>query len=283
MTILNKSKCFLLSLVALVAFSTNSFADDLAQKEATNKNDKTGTNPVNFQRDLRFYNEYSWLNTAGDGNQNLTTMEFRTPFADGKWQWRIRARYNSIDADLNDDGIDDIDESGLGDTDMRFLTVPYLKGANAFAYALEVFFDTASEDVLGSGTTSLGPQVFYARFFRGGFGPYQGGGLFAPGLQYKFSIDEDDGRSETDQILIDLNLLLMAENKQSWFFTDPQIVIDNENDTEFAILDFEFGWMMTKWWPEMKGHSFYIRPSVGVGGDRPTDGSIELGYKIVGW
>lgn len=283
MITVNKSKCFLLSLVALVAFSANSFADDLAQEEATDKNDKTGTNPVNFQRDIRLYNEYSWLNTAGDGSQNVTTLEFRSPFADGKWQFRMRARYNSIEADLNDDGIDDIDESGVGDTDIRFLTVPYLKGANAFAAALEVFFDTASEDALGSGATSLGPQMFYVRFFQGGFGPFQGGGLFAPGLQYKFSVDEDTGRSEVDQILIDLNYLAMAKDKQSWFFTDPQIVIDNENDQEFALVDLEFGWMMTNWFEDLKGHSFYIRPSIGVGNDRPSDGSIEIGYKIVGW
>ena len=283
MIILNKSKCFLLSLVALVAFSTNSFADDLAQEEATNKNDKTGTNPVNFQRDFRVYNEFTSLNTAGDGTQNVTTFEFRTPFAKGKWQWRIRARLSSLTADLNNDGIDDVDESGMGDTDIRFFTVPWFKGANAFAFGLEVFFDTASEDALGSGATSLGPQVFYGRFFRGGFGPYQGGGLFAPGLQYKFSVDEDTGRSEVDQILIDLNLLVMAKNKQSWFFTDPQIVIDNETNQEYCICDFEFGWMMTKWWPDMKGHSFYFRPMVGIGADRPVDGSIELGYKLVGW
>ena len=69
----------------------------------------------------------------------------------------------------------------------------------------------------------------------------------------------------------------------SWFSTDPQIVIDNEKNAEFAIVDLEFGWMMTKWWPDMKGHSFYIRPSFGVGADRTTDGSIEIGYKIVGW
>jgi len=53
-------------------------------------------------------------------------------------------------------------------------------------------------------------------------------------------------------------------------------------DVEFAIIDLEFGWMMSKW-PDLKGHSFYIRPSFGVGHDRPTDGSIEIGYKIVGW
>jgi hypothetical protein len=131
----------------------------------------------------------------------------------------------------------------------------------ALAVALEVFFDTASDDALGSGASSLGPQMFYVKFLKTG--------LFAPGLQYKFSVDEDKGRSEVDQWLIDLNYLYMAKDKQSWFFTDPQIVIDNESNEEFAIVDLEFCWMMTKWWPDLKGQSFYIRPSFGVGTDRP--------------
>jgi hypothetical protein len=75
----------------------------------------------------------------------------------------------------------------------------------------------------------------------------------------------------------------LAGDKQSWFFTDPQIVIDNETDKEFGIVDFEFGWMMSKWKSNLQGHRFYIRPSIGVGSDRPVDGSIEIGYKIVGW
>lgn len=272
-----------LVLLAAMSLCNASFAQAQDKPAANASGDKTGTNPINFQRDIRLYNEYSWLNAAGDGTQNLTTLEFRTPFAGGKWQFRARTRFNSTTADVNDDGFDDIDESGLGDTDIRFLTVLHKEGLNAFAGAVEVFFDTASEDALGSGTTSLGPQAFYVRFFRGGFGPYKGGGLFAPGLQYKFSVDEDDGRSDTDQILIDLNLLMMAEDKQSWFFTDPQIVIDRETDKEFVIVDLEFGWMMTNWFEDLKGHSFYVRPSFGLGGNRPTDASIELGYKIVGF
>ena len=173
MNILNKTQCILILLVVLLVFSTNGMA-----QEQTDKSDKTGTNPVNFQRDIRIYNEYSWLNTEGDGNQNLTTLEFRTPFAGGKWQWRVRARYNSIEADLNDDGNDDIDEFGLGDTDMRFLTVPYLKGLNAFAGALEVFFDTASEDALGTGG--------------------RGGTTWPPSLQCRiwiFHVSQDKGRT----------------------------------------------------------------------------------------
>jgi hypothetical protein len=261
---------------------TGVYAEESAQ--AKMKSDKTGTNPVNFQRDIRLYNEYSWLNTAGDGSQNMTTLEFRTPLLDGKWQWRVRAPFKALEID-NPDGSVLIDESGFGDLDMRFLTVPVLDMANmrAVAIGLEVFLNTASEDVLGSGTTSLGPQVFLAKFFKGGLGPYKGGGMFAPGLQYKFSVNEDDGRSDTEQILIDLNLLVMATDKQSWFFTDPQIVFDLETEEEYAIVDLEFGLMMTKLWPDMKGHSCYIRPSFGVGGDRPTDGSVEVGYKMVGW
>ena len=160
---------------------------------------------------------------------------------------------------------------------MRFLTVPYLKGTVAFAYALEIFLDTANDPALGSGTTSLGPQAFVVKFFKGGFGPYQGG-LFAPGVQYKYSVHEDAGRSRTEQILVDLNFLMMGKSKKHWFFTDPQIIRNLQTNTEFAIIDIEFGRML-KW----KGQSVYIRPAIGVGADRPVDFGVELGYKFVGF
>jgi hypothetical protein len=274
MKVLNRLNLVLVLTAALMLTSTSLLAREQPEKFGK---DKTGTNPVNFQRELRIYNEFTWLNTEGDGEQNVTTLEFRTPFAGGKWQYRLRARYTSIKADLNDDGNDDIDESGLGDWDMRFLTVLSLdkKTKQAWATGLEVFLDTADEDALGAGSTSLGPQVFWVQFLKDG--------LFAPGLQYKFSVDEDDGRDEVDQIIIDLNYLKMATDKKSWFFTDPQIVFDNENDIEFAIVDFEWGWMMTTWYDDLPGHSFYVRPSFGAGADRPTEGSIEVGYKIVGF
>jgi hypothetical protein len=263
--------------LALTYIATLTLAAASSHAEENQNKDNTGTNPINFSRDFRVYNEFSALNTEGDGTQSLTTAEIRLPFLDGAWQWRLRARLNSIEADLNDDGSDDLDDSGLGDWDMRFLTVLNLdkETKSAWASGLEVFLNTADEDALGAGSTSLGPQVFYVKFLPRG--------LFAPGLQYKFSVDEDSGRSEVDQWLIDLNYLRMAEDKLTWFFTDPQIVIDNENDQEFAIVDLEWGWMMANWWPESKGQSFYIRPSIGVGADRPAEGSIEIGYKFVGW
>ena len=61
---------------------------------------------------------------------------------------------------------------------------------------------------------------------------------------------------------------------------DPQIVIDHEANTEFVLIDIELGTMLDKYLGT-KGHSAYVRPSVGMGQDRPYDASIEVGYKIV--
>lgn len=273
-------------LLISLALPSSAAAQEGASAEQISKDDsdKTGTNPVNFQRDLRFYNEYSWLNTAGDGDQNVFTVEYRQPLFDGAWQFRTRWRYSSLTADFNDDGIDDVDESGLGDADFRLLKQPWFKGANAVTIALEVFLNTASEDALGAGTTTLGPQAFYARFFGSNPIPgYSGGGLFAPGIQYRFSIDEDAGRADTDQIVVDLNFLATSKDRTRYLFMNPQIVSDQETNADFAFIDIEFGWMMQKWYPGLKGQSFYIRPTFTIGADRPTDYGIELGYKFVGW
>jgi len=240
--------------------------------------DKTGTNPINFTFDARLYNEYQWLNTEGDGHQNITTLEFRAPLLDGKLQFRVKGRYVDFSADLNDDGNDDLDDSGFGDTDIRFLIVPYMNMEKKFAIAtgLEAFLDTAEEDSLGSGATSLGPQVF-AVFFK----PF--GGLFdliSPAYQHKFSIEEDDGRSDIHQGLIDIYFLKMSSDKQRWVLLNPTGVLDYENNTEFLNIDVEVGTMIDKYFGT-KGHSVYLRPGFQIGADRPVDGSLECGYKII--
>jgi hypothetical protein len=272
-------KCCCIVLAGILAIVTVAF--DVAAEEDPQldmKADKTGTNPINFTFDARIYNEYQWLNTDGDGNQNITTFEFRAPLLDGKLQFRVKARYLDISADLNDDGTDDLDDSGFGDTDIRFLIVPYMNMEKKFAIAtgLEAFLDTAEEDSLGSGATSLGPQVF-AVFFK----PF--GGLFdliSPAYQHKFSIEEDDGRSDIHQGLIDIYFLKMSSDKQRWVLLNPTGVLDYENNTEFLNIDVEAGTMLDKYFGT-KGHSVYLRPGFQIGADRPVDGSLECGYKII--
>ena len=269
-------KSFLIAALTFAGIPSQALAAD--DMQAAMKADKTGTDPINFTYDARIYNEFQWLNTEGDGDQNITTLEFRAPFMDGQWQFRVKTRYQGIEADLNDDGRDDVDESGWGDTDIRFLTVPYkdMSKRMAIAFGLEIFLDTASDDALGSGAISLGPQVF-AVFFK----PF--GGMFdliSPAYQHKFSVDEDDGRSDVHQGLIDIYFLKTSKDKQRWALIDPQGVLDYENDTEFMLVDVEVGTMLDKYLGT-KGHSVYLRPSVGIGSDRPYDGSVEMGYKMI--
>ena len=242
-----------------------------AQGGLVSEADKTGTNPINFQFDARLYNEYQWLNVAGDGGQNITTFEFRAPFADGDWQLRVKVRANYLDIDRAG-----IDEFGLGDTDLRLLTVPIVIPEKRFAIALgaEFYLPTASDDVLGRDAFTVGPQLFFAFF------GYFGLDLIAPGYQHQFSVWEESGASDVHLGAFDLFLLKTFNDKQQWVLVNAQGFLNYENQREWAQLDLEVGTMLDQW-IEASGHSIYIRPSVATGGDRPYDYSIEAGYKIV--
>ena len=260
-----------LLLAALV--STGAYA----QSSEEMKKDKTGTNPINFTHDFRIYHESSNLETDGDGNQNVTTIEFRAPILNGDWQFRTRLRFNDIKADFNNDGIYEIHDSGVGVVDMRLLNVPYvnMKERKAIAVGIELSLPTGN-GITGSQTLSLGPQVFGVFFAPFGIA----NSLVAPAVQYKFSLDEEDGADDIEQFLFDLFFLKTSADKQKWMMINPQYVFDQEQDVDFGFLDAEFGMMVDKYFGT-KGHSAYIRPSVGLGGDKVTDNSIEIGYKII--
>jgi len=267
-----------LLIIGLASTGVQAQEDANAAAKAAMKKDSTGTNPINFTHDLRIYHEYQFLNTPGDGDQQVTTLEFRIPFSDGKWQFRIRARGQQLNIDTNDDGIDEVSDGGAGDFDFRILTVPIVDMKNKFALAVgfETFLPTATEDSLGSGALSFGPQLFGVFFNPFGIK----GTLIAPAYQHKFSIAEDDGRDEVHQGLIDIFFLWISPAKQYWALFDPQIILDYEEDKEFMIVDLEVGTMLDKYLGT-KGHSVYLRPSIAIGDDRPTEGSIEVGYKII--
>ena len=234
--------------------------------------DKSGTNPINFTYDARIYNEYQWLNVPGGGTQNVTTFEFRAPFADGKWQFRTRLRKVHLDIP----GV--VSESGFGDMDVRFMTVPYVSLPDKFAIAtgFDVFIPTGSHDALSSNALSLGPQIFLAFF--GAFGGLVD--LFAPGYQHQFSIWNESGASRIHQSNFDFYFVKTFNKGQQWILFDPQVIIDWENGKEFMVVDTEFGTMLDEHLGT-EGHSAWLRPAFGVGADRPLDYSLEAGYKIV--
>ena len=256
-------KRFIIALALLLLVSPA-----MAQEE---KKDNTGTNPINFTNDLRIYHNFSDLNSAGDGEANTSTIQFRTPFADGKWQLQMKMPFAvSKEVDTNGNGVNNIDDIGPGNLSVRFLTVPILKMEKKFALAtgLEIGFDTANDPKIGESSTTLGPQVF-AVFFK----PIGGGALMAPAYQHVFSV----GGKKANRSLLDIFYLYSFKDKFiNWALINPQAAINYESDNDTHInIDLEAGKMLTK------TQSLYVRPGFGIGGDRLFDWDIEGGWKVV--
>lgn len=234
--------------------------------QAQEKKDNTGTNPISFTYDWRSYVEFITPND-GDNSTVVRTIEQRYPL--GKYQFRFRVRHTAISLDPEGDG-SSIETSGLGDWDARLLTVPIVNQKWALAFGLESIFDTATNVRLGAGKYSLGPQVFGVLF-----GPPGPGKLVAPAYQYVFSIAGDDDRADVRRSQFDLFYLILAKDKKWWSLINPQAVIDHENDASFALLEVEYGRMI------LGGMSSYVRPSFGLGDDKPYDWSAEFGFKAI--
>ena len=256
--------------IAFLVIGTSVYA------QAEEEKDNTGTNPINFTNDLRVYYDFSKSDDNVNVKSGTATVEYRTPFADGKWQFRIKMPYVWKEGDSTGNGVDNIDDNGIGNVNIRFLNVPILKMEKKFALAvgLEVFFDTANDPKIGGSSILLGPQVF-AVFFK----PLGGGDLIAPAYQHIISVGgKDANRTQLDVFYLYSSALKGTKIGEyiNWAMVNPQAVIDYENDNDTHInVDFEVGKMISS------SQSLYFRPGVGVGGDRLFDWSTEIGWKMI--
>lgn len=262
----------------------------LLSSAALAEEDNTGTNPVNFTYDARFITEVAEFEDGG-GSLLTNTFEFRWPlgrnvanltgkgkgslFYDmgNRLSMRVRARYQHLSVDTPGASPFDTSEvSGIGDFDARVLGLAYTGKKLIVAAGLEAFFDTASNDALGSGKTSLGPQVFAV--FPGVLG---GRSLFAPGYQYVFDVAGDDAEPDISRSQIDLYLVWMLAKGKNWLIVDPQAILDHETEKELGTIEAEWGFMIA---PSV-GASGYLRPGIGIGADKPYSWNTEVGLKFV--
>ena len=255
---------------------------------AEEKKDDTGTNPINFTYDTRFYVEMA---DFGDGSLVSNTYEFRAPlgrtlsnltnqkagiFNNLGSRFALRLKYRPHQSlNLNDPGgnpFGNTNISGGGDMDVRVLAIPHVSKKFGIATGLEAYFPTATNDLLGTGRTALVPQVFL-----GFFGLLGGKSIFAPGYLYVADVGGDDHRSKVNQHKIDMYFVWLLANMKHWLIINPQAAFDVENDKEIFLVDVEFGFMI----PNVPGSSTYLRPGVGIGSDRPFDWTFEVGLKFI--
>ena len=234
--------------------------------QVKDKSDKSGTNPVNFTNDLRLYHEYQDL--VGGGTGHITTFEGRIPVFGGKMQLRTRIPYTSLDNDST------IDESDLGDMNVRALIVPFLdlkKTGTALALGFEVFLPTAGNDVLGEGKVSLGPQIFGVKFRPFGIK----GSLIAPAIQEVFSVAGEGSRASVHRTQLDVFFLKQSKDKKLYALVDPQYIFNHNTDKHFGLLESDFGYVFDA------GFTGYVRPGIGFGPDKPFDWNFEFGIKFI--
>ena len=247
---------------------------------AQENKDNTGTNPVNFSYDFRLITELRQFKDDG-GSLIKQTAEFRWPLGGDvanlrgeqgegfyselgkRFGLRFRAYYNFLSVN-NPDSI----VSGIGDFDARFLAIAYASPRFILAPGLEAFFNTASDDALGSGNTTLAPVVFGV--FPGLLGK---GSLFAPGYQYVFNVSGN----KVSRSQIDLYMVWVLVQGKNWLLFDPQIVIDHAYNRWFMTIQAEWGFMIVP----ASGISGYVRPGVGIGADRPYNWNLQFAVKFV--
>ena len=176
----------------------------------------------------------------------------------------MRAYYNTVN--FNDAANTTV--SGIGDFDARILAVAHATNKFAIAPGLEAFFNTATNDVIGSGSTVLAPVVFFGFF--NALGKYS---IFAPGLQHRFSVDGN----KVNQTVLDIYYVKMLSKGKNWLIINPQPIFDWENKTEFMVVDFEWGFMIVP----QSGIAGYVRPGIGIGADRPFNYNFEFAIKFV--
>jgi hypothetical protein len=261
-----------------------------AQGFAQDKKDNTGTNPANFSYDFRLITEMADFKDNG-GSLLKHTAEISMPLGrdianlrgdeEGSFFYdmgkmfalRFRAPYQNLSIDNPSNAPFGTSEvSGIGDFSARLIGIAYASKRLVIAPGLEAFFDTASNDALGSGKNALGPVVFAV--FPGILG---GKSLFAPGYQYVFDIGGDDNRSDISRSQIDLYFVWLLAKGRNWLIANPQIILDHENSVELGTVEAEWGFMIAP----KQGISAYLRPGVGVGADRTYDWNLEFALKFV--
>ena len=267
-------------------FSQEEEKSELTEEEKlkkSQKKDDTGTNPINFTYDFRLVQEMQQFKDDG-GSLNKSYLEFRAPMGrdianvtgseagalvdlGSRWAVRLRGYYNTVT--LNDNLANtSTTYSGIGDFDARILMVAHATSKFAIAPGLEAFFNTASNDFVGSGSTILAPVVFF-----GFFNQFGKASIFAPGYQHRFSVEGKD----VNQSVLDIYYVKMLAKGKNWLIVNPQPVYDWENDTGWMTVDVEWGFMIVP----KSGIAGYVRPGFGIGDSRPFNYNFEFGLKFV--
>ena len=224
----------------------------------------TGTNPTLLATTASA--QYKYNDLRGGTSTGLFEAVYAQPFGP--------ARHKSLQVTLPyASGV--LDNSyALGDVGLKFVHVVDVNERRGFAYTAELLLNSADRPELGRGQTVAKVSGFYARFL-------PNGSIFAPALVHESGFNRDAGRARVNTTTIDFYYVPKLANPNYFMTYDPAIVRDWTADGSYASLTITFGRVLGKLFG---GDSqIFIKPQILIGPDRPVDGSVQVGFKVLGF
>jgi hypothetical protein len=223
------------------------------------RDDKTGTNPLNFQQQIDVTNVYAELEAL---YLNSLTYRHAVPLLNRRLL--LSGSVPLVTGNLTGRG-----ETGLGDVGAGLEWTPWLGNRRGLVAGVQMTFDTATVDALGLRVPTLMP---YAQFV------WQPSAqtLVAPFVSYRTGVAGDDFAPEIDDALIGVYVLWRARPRL-WLSTQPQIIVDQALEATYGEISGEAGWQLTR------TLSAYGRPSFGLGTDntKPYSWAVTAGVRWV--
>lgn len=226
------------------------------------------TNPARFVKlsfehlDLRLPDTVGGIAVPGD-NSNRFELAFQQPF--GRNAVRVTVPLASVDF---------AGRSGfaLGDLELKYTHILSVKKTHGIVLNAELRMDTASRPELGTGKTTVAPGFIYAFFLKGGH-------IFAPSFSHAFTLGGDSRRADVSTTTMDFYFVPKLKNPKLYITVDPTLILDWERKTQPINLATTFGYRLG---PMLGGNGqTYLKPSIGIGGDRLTDWGIEVGVQLL--
>lgn len=221
-----------------------------------------GTDPTKLRRII--WTSYEHMDLGHDATRGTFKTMYETPIGD-KTAIRLTLPVVRMDATgLRDD-------ADFGDASLRLTHLLDVNRERGIVLQGEVFADTAGRRELGYGTTVIKTTAIYARFL-------DGGRIFAPAINHSQSIGDENQIRET---VLDFYYVPKLPNPAHYMTIDPAVVKNWEGDKLYGSFAVTAGTAIGKVGSGLA--QVYVKPSVFIGGERPADWALEVGYRVIGF
>lgn len=221
-----------------------------------------GTDPTRLRRQAAI--SYEYLDLGNSISRGAMKLIFETPISEST-SIRITAPFQSFNIGPH------ADDMALGDISVRMTQILSLNRKSGIVGQMEVFGDTAARRELGNNSTVLKGGLIFANFLGGGR-------IFAPAIAHSESLG---GGKRVRESVLDLYYVPKLKNP-AWYATfDPAIIRNWESETTYGSLAVTVGRSIGTFGDGLV--QAYVKPSVYVGSERPSDWGVEIGIRAIGF